>query len=777
MNKKQKQVQQSLLNDEKKVLQQLNGLYQKALVGIDEKIVKLLARQDANTPTVIYQVQHQQALKQQITGILDQLQGNQFNTIDDYLQACYTNGYTGAMYDISGQLKAPVVMAPDPQQVVKAVQLDSKISTDLYTALGKDIADLKKQISATISRGVSTGMSYHQLSGLLTKRTGIGYNNAARIVRTEGHRIQAQSAMDAGHAAKAQGADVLKQWNSTLDGRTRPAHAKVDGEIREMEEPFSNGLMFPGDPNGGAAQVINCRCALLQRARWALDDDELETLKKRAEFYGLDKTKDFDDFKAKYIDAVQPIPVKPKKEILTKKKLEEKLAAGKTQLADLEDQAKALSGGYTWEELVQHYGSLDKLKGKVDANKLKLFEDLHDQIEALKADMATWDDLLDKKLVSSKLKSLKKDQLMAQQALDAMDTSKVYHNIWKDDVTVLDYGAKQGSIAAKKAYFENKLLSSTGSMAEMQKWQDLLDDLDDFDKQGSAYWKAKTDLDKATAEWAKLKKSGTLKVDTSVGAAYTQDRKNAALWFDKAHGGFKAADAYFDPHAKKIHGAALPKERDGFYTYTQGSGGHNRPLAGFQKPWSKPGSGWEEQFYVGPKKVWIDFEGKGEQIRGLTSLIEKSVFDDDIWLQSGQEFRTIEGFLGIQYDTLGRMSDAELQQFVGRRNVVYNFFSTAVNEGGGSMFNAKPLKINFYAPKGSQMLYASDVGAFGKGENEMILQRGGTYEITKIYWGNDATDNNRRKIFVDMDIHPEAGYDTFQQDPNEWTGSRKNYRD
>ena len=51
------------------------------------------------------------------------------------------------------------------------------------------------------------------------------------------------------------------------------SHQKVDGEIRELDEPFSNGLMFPGDPAGGAAEVVNCRCALLQRARWALDDE------------------------------------------------------------------------------------------------------------------------------------------------------------------------------------------------------------------------------------------------------------------------------------------------------------------------------------------------------------------------------------------------------------------------------------------------------------------------------------------------------------------------
>lgn len=126
-----------------------------------------------------------------------------------------------------------------------------------------------------------------------------------RIARTEGGRISNESAYDASIAAKEKGADVLKSWDAALDGRTRDSHRQVDGEIRELDEPFSNGMMYPSDTAGGAAEVVNCRCALLQRAKWALDEEELETLKERAAYYGLDKTKNFDDFRQKYLKAAE----------------------------------------------------------------------------------------------------------------------------------------------------------------------------------------------------------------------------------------------------------------------------------------------------------------------------------------------------------------------------------------------------------------------------------------------------------------------------------------
>ena len=66
MNRRQKEVQQSFLNNEKAVLKKLENNYQDALDEINSKIELLMARQDADMQHVIYQVEYQKALKTQV---------------------------------------------------------------------------------------------------------------------------------------------------------------------------------------------------------------------------------------------------------------------------------------------------------------------------------------------------------------------------------------------------------------------------------------------------------------------------------------------------------------------------------------------------------------------------------------------------------------------------------------------------------------------------------------------------------------------------------------
>ena len=359
MNKREKEVMQAQLDSEKAVLKKLETQYQRALNDINQK-VKLFDSDIKGLDTLlnleglhddqkknlesmkqakIYQKQYQQALQKQVEGILDKLHGDTYTTVEQYLKECYHDGYIGTMYDIQGQ-GVPIVVPIDQQAMTKAVVLDSKVSAGYYAALGVGYDRLKKVIPAEVSRGIASSLSYIDIARNIDNASKSGLNNAFRIARTEGHRIQQTATHDAQKAAKAKGADVVKQWDSTLDGRTRPTHRKLDGQIREVDEPFEvdgKKAMMPGD-FGRPEEDINCRCVSMTRARWALDEDELETLKERAAFFDLDKTKDFEDFKGKYLKAADEIKKNEDRqaEIRARREAYRKREAAKKKAASLE---------------------------------------------------------------------------------------------------------------------------------------------------------------------------------------------------------------------------------------------------------------------------------------------------------------------------------------------------------------------------------------------------------------------------------------------------------
>ena len=56
---------------------------------------------------------------------------------------------------------------------------------------------------------------------------------------------------------------MRKRWVATLDSRTRPSHRALDGKVIGVGGRFPNGCRYPGDPQGPAWGVWNCRCTLV----------------------------------------------------------------------------------------------------------------------------------------------------------------------------------------------------------------------------------------------------------------------------------------------------------------------------------------------------------------------------------------------------------------------------------------------------------------------------------------------------------------------------------
>ena len=298
MNKRQRQVQQSLLNSELEVIKELEKSYQKAIDDINRVVTSLLARKDTeNLQAIIYQVKYQNALKKELEAFLNVLHTRNYTLIDNYLKDCYTNSHIGTLFDLQGQ-GIPLILPLDQEQIISAITLNSKLSAPLYNALGYNVDYLKTSVRQEISRGIAQSLSYQEMARNIKNTTNVDYNKTLRIAKTEGHRIQCESAYNVQVRAKQKGADVVKQWDSTLDGRTRESHQKLDGEVVGVDEKFSNGLLYPGDSNGVASEVVNCRCALLQRAKWALSDEEFTKMNGETnELQHFESVADYNEFK------------------------------------------------------------------------------------------------------------------------------------------------------------------------------------------------------------------------------------------------------------------------------------------------------------------------------------------------------------------------------------------------------------------------------------------------------------------------------------------------
>ena len=96
---------------------------------------------------------------------------------------------------------------------------------------------------------------------------------AERIARTETTGAANYGAVQSGDVS---GFVMEKRWISALDARTRRTppshydHRAMNGKRVGLKEPFifnneslrEDSLLYPGDPNGNAGNVINCRCTV-----------------------------------------------------------------------------------------------------------------------------------------------------------------------------------------------------------------------------------------------------------------------------------------------------------------------------------------------------------------------------------------------------------------------------------------------------------------------------------------------------------------------------------
>lgn len=136
------------------------------------------------------------------------------------------------------------------------------VDMDKMVDIPKDLRWNKQHINSAITQGILQGKSIPDIAKNLQRVTSMDETAAIRNARTAMTGAQNGGRLDSIKRAQERGIGLKKGWLATLDHNTRDSHVRLDGEVVEIEQEFSNGLMFPGDPSGKPAELYNCRCRL-----------------------------------------------------------------------------------------------------------------------------------------------------------------------------------------------------------------------------------------------------------------------------------------------------------------------------------------------------------------------------------------------------------------------------------------------------------------------------------------------------------------------------------
>lgn len=153
-------------------------------------------------------------------------------------------------------------------KVIPALKPMSKKARDI--AAGKDIAWNMQKVTSALTQGILQGESIPKVASRLRSVAQMDHNASIRNARTMVTSAQNAGRVSAEKYAKSKGVDVVNVWAATLDMRTRHEHRILDGQRREVDEPFEvdgEKIMFPGDPEAPGYLVYNCRCTLIPQIK------------------------------------------------------------------------------------------------------------------------------------------------------------------------------------------------------------------------------------------------------------------------------------------------------------------------------------------------------------------------------------------------------------------------------------------------------------------------------------------------------------------------------
>lgn len=213
---------------------------------------------------------HWEQMRDQLTEDLVNADQLAASVIRGYMPEVYALNHNYGTYQIEhdSQMSTSYTLY-NREAVERLLRDDPDLLPQPRVNIPKDERWNKKQINSSVIQGILQGDSMDKIARRMQNVCAMDQRAAIRNARTAVTGAENAGKLDSMKRAQGLGVELKKLWLATRDGRTRDSHVLLDGELREVDEKFSNGCMYPGDPQGAPAEVYNCRCGMRSKVAGA----------------------------------------------------------------------------------------------------------------------------------------------------------------------------------------------------------------------------------------------------------------------------------------------------------------------------------------------------------------------------------------------------------------------------------------------------------------------------------------------------------------------------
>lgn len=293
--------------------------------------------------------------------------------------------------------------------------------------------------------------------------------------------------------------------------------------------------------------------------------------------------------------------------------------------------------------------------------------------------------------------------------------SQSFSGLWMKDVFPSDYKNLKDNWIKKYDYFQNDYNGEDKN--------EKLNQLLKFKELGEFYESSYNEFFSSIKPYEDL-----LEKFLDPNSAYSEKRKNEAIWVNgsSVQSNINESIKIFGQKADQIFDQLKtdnPEALESILFYTGSYSIINEPLRKVK--------------YIG----YSDQTPHGfvQTVTKMSEAIDASTYDFDYWCQRGVAQLTISDSLTLNSNT----DEETLKSLIGQTFKHQSFYSAGTAKNTGFDFHS--IIINTYCPKGTKGLYLNTQGLYsGSDENEIVLQRGYSYKITKV-------EKKGGKIYLDVD--------------------------